>query len=303
MADLDRRLAGIAAGRRGLITLADVGSGDPAHHQLSRRVANGRLERVERGVYAVDGLPPDKDRALIATITATRGLVAVSHLHAGHRIGLRGYRDARPELSVERGVRLRRSGIRVHESTDLDRCRIIDVDGVPVTDPARTLLDLARYIGPHRLLRNIEQCRRDGLTSWTDLIETLVNHARRGRPGIRLMREVIVANCHREEITDSTFELLILGLLREHGMPEPVLHHQVWDGDRFVAEVDLAYPERMVAMECDGDVHLEREVRERDLPRQNDLVLLGWTVLRFTPDRYRAKPMRIVSDVRAALRP
>jgi very-short-patch-repair endonuclease len=178
----------------------------------------------------------------------------------------------------------------------------VEVDGLPVTDPARTLLDLARFIGPQRLLRNIETCRRQGLVTWDDLIDTLVRHARKGRPGIRLFREVVGANCHRTEITDSDFEMLVLALLREHGLPEPAVHHQVWDDDRFVAEVDFAYPERRIAMECDGDVHLQREVRERDLPRQNDLVLLGWTVLRFTPDRYWRKPQSIVAEVRDAHR-
>ena len=33
-------------------------------------------------------------------------------------------------------------------------------------------------------------------------------------------------NAHREEITDSDFELLVLALMREAGLPEPVLHLQ-----------------------------------------------------------------------------
>jgi very-short-patch-repair endonuclease len=42
-----------------------------------------------------------------------------------------------------------------------------------------------------------------------------------------------------------------------------------------VAEVDLAFPELKIAIEVDGGVHLLEEVHERDLPRQNQLVLLG----------------------------
>jgi very-short-patch-repair endonuclease len=302
VSELDRRIASITASNRGLITLHDlrgVGAGSP---QVSRRLATDRLHRVERGVYAVDGLPPDPDRDLLATTLATRGLVAVSHLAAARRFDIPGYSRAPLEISVQRGVRLRRGHLRVHESTDLDRCRIVEVDGIPVTDPARTLLDLARYVGPQRLARNMEACRRGQLVDWPDLVRTLIAHARKGRPGIRRFREVLSANSHRNEVTDSDFEMLVLALLIEHGLPEPVLHHQVWDGDRFVAEVDLAYPQRKIAMECDGAVHRHKEVHERDLPRQNDLVLLGWTVLRFTPDRYWTRPETIVRDVRAAHR-
>jgi very-short-patch-repair endonuclease len=176
------------------------------------------------------------------------------------------------------------------------------VDGIPVTEAARTALDLARYVGRQRLLRDIEWMRREQLTSWDELIRTLAVHARRGRPGIRKLRAVILANAHRDEITDADLELLVLSLLREHGLPEPVLHHRVHDGDRFVAEVDLAYPAQRVAIECDGDVHLRPEVRDRDLPRGNDLALIGWTVLRYSWERVRDRPAAVVAEVRAALR-
>jgi len=302
MAELDRQLAKIAVQQHSLVTLRDAERAGAGRQHLATRVEAGHLERLERGVYGIAGLARSSDRLLRATMLATRGPVAVSHLAAARRLKIPGYATAPPEITVERGVRLRRMGLRIHESTDLDRCRIIEVDGIPTTDPARTLLDLGRLIGAQRLLRNIEHCRRAGLVDWDALLETLVRHARRGRPGIRRLREAIAGASHRPTITDSDLELLVLALLVEHGLPEPVLHHQVWDGDRFVAELDLAYPSRKVAMECDGDVHLEREVRERDLPRQNDLILLGWTVLRFTPERYWTRPDRIVDEARTAYR-
>ncbi len=152
-----------------------------------------------------------------------------------------------------------------------------------------------------RLLDAIESARRQHFTSWDELIATLLAHARRGRPGIRRLRRVIAANLHREEATDSRFEILVLTLLLEHGLPEPVLHHNVRAADgRFIAEVDLAYPELRIAIELDGGVHRDREVFERDRPRQNRLVLEGWTVLRFTWDTLVRHPERIVAEVRAA---
>ncbi len=106
----------------------------------------------------------------------------------------------------------------------------------------------------------------------------------------------------RDEITDSDFELLFLALVRESGLLEPVLHLRVLDGDRFVAEVDFGYPGLRIAIELDGRIHEETEVRERDLPRQNDLVLLGWIVLRFTWKRLRERPDLVVAEIRAAIR-
>lgn len=116
------------------------------------------------------------------------------------------------------------------------------------------------------------------------------------------MRRVIAANAHREEITDSDFELLFLSMIREAGLPEPVLHFRVLDDGRFVAEVDLAYPHLKIAIELDGAHHREEEVHERDLPRQNDLVLVGWTVLRFTWRRFTERPEAVVAEIRGAIR-
>jgi hypothetical protein len=203
---------------------------------------------------------------------------------------------------VPRGYEHRRDGVRVHTSTDLHRSQSVVVDGIPVTGLHRTLLDLGRFVADGRLLRSIEWARRERGMTWSELIETLARHARRGRPGIRRLRRVIAANVHRSEVTDSDFELLVLILLAEAGLPAPVLHHRVMDGERFVAEVDLAYPHLRIAIELDGAAHLQAQVRERDLPRQNDLVLVGWTVLRFTWKRFVERPDLIVAEVRTAIR-
>lgn len=301
MSDLDRKLAAVAASQRMLITLADVrrAGGTQAHAQ--RRVDGGRWRQVDQRTYLIAGAPFDwPTRQLAATLAAGEGAVG-SHLAAARAYRLPGFDRAGVEVSIPRGRRYRRPWVRTHESTDLDRCRVVIRDGLPVTDPDRTLLDLGRYVGVPRLSRAVEAARRSQLVTWSSLIATLARHGRRGRHGTRRLRAVILRDAHRDEVTDTDMELLVLGLLRDAGCPEPVLHHRIYDGGRFVAEVDLAYPRWKIAIECDGDVHLLPEVRERDLPRQNDLVLLGWTVLRFSWERSRARPERIVAEVRRAI--
>lgn len=301
MSDLDRRLAPVAARQRLLITLADVRAAGGTHDHARRREAGGRWVRVERGVYLLAGAELDWATRQAALALAAGEGAATSHLAAARVLGRPGFGRSGHELTIPRGRTFRRPGVRTHESTDLDRCRVVVRDGIPVTDPDRTMLDLGRYLGPRRLARTIEGARRDGLVDWSSLIRTLARHARQGRHGVRRLREVILADAGREAITDTDVELLVLALLREFGLPEPVVHHHVYDGERFVAEVDLAYPDAKVAIECDGDVHLLEEVHERDLPRQNDLVLLGWTVLRFTSDAVRQHPFAVVREVREAL--
>jgi very-short-patch-repair endonuclease len=298
---IDQDLAKRALEQRSLVTAADVAKAGGNRSHIRRRVQSGRWQRVLPGVYLIAGAPIDwTTRQLAAVLSAGPG-AAASHLAAARLWEIPGFATAGIELSVPRHRSRRRKGQRIHESSDLDRCTIEERSGVPVTDASRTILDLARYVGPIRLHRSIEALRRREDLTWSSLIETLAQHARQGRHGVRRLRSVILAHAHREEITDTDMELLVLSLIREGGLPEPTLHHRVLDGDRFVAEVDLAYPEHRIAIECDGSIHLVEEVRDRDLTRQNDLILAGWTVLRFSYERLRTRPEAVLAEIRAAL--
>jgi very-short-patch-repair endonuclease len=302
MSPLDQRLLPLFARQHWLVSQDDVRRAGGSWRQADARVRAGAWERVDRGVYRLVGAPTTWEGRVLAPILSIGGRTVASHACAAALHGIPGFGEGVPEISVERGLGARRADLRLHTSTDLDRTNTVVMRGVPCTSLPRTILDLARAGSDKRILRAIEWGRRTDRTVWTDLASTLARHARRGRPGIRRLRRIILANAHREEVTDSDFELLVLALLREHGLPEPVLHHRVFDGGRFVAEVDLAFPELRIAIELDGSAHLERDVRERDLPRQNDLVLLGWTVLRFTWKRFTERPESVIAEVREAIR-
>ena len=65
--------------------------------------------------------------------------------------------------------------------------------------------------------------------------------------------------------------------------------------------MDLAWPDRRVLVEFDGNVHRDRRVFVDDLRRQNGLVLAGWTVLRFTSADVLGRPWRVLATIRSAL--
>jgi len=298
MAELDRRLAVVTARQHSLISLADIVAAGGTRSDAHRRVAGGRWEAAAPGVFRLTGVPWTYDaQVMAATLAAGPGAVA-SHLCAARLLGL-GFTNAPPELSIPRGRTHRPGLIRVHQSTDLHRSAVHEVRGIPTTDPARTLLDLGRYLGPGALRRAVEQSRREDLVTWAELIACLAAHARRGRHGVRRLRLVISTGMGVDEVTDTDSELIALTLLREHGL-QPTLHHRVMDGSRLVAEIDLAFPDVLVAFEIDGTVHLDPTVKRNDDARDHALRRLGWTVRRIwweVPVREPNVYLGIVRDV------
>jgi very-short-patch-repair endonuclease len=302
MGKLDDRLMPVFAAQHWLVSRSDVRAAGGSWRQEQLRVQRGAWEVADEGVYRLAGAPQTWESRSLAPILAIGGRARASHHCAAALHGIPGFGEGAPEISIERGRGARREGVRIHTSTDLERSDPVVVRGVPCTGLPRTILDLARTSSDKRVLQAIEWGRRTERVDWSELISTLARHARRGRPGIRRLRRVITRNAHRAEISDSDFELLFLAFLAEHAVLEPVLHHRVFDGDRFVAEVDLAYPDLKIAIELDGRIHLNSDVRERDLPRQNDLVLAGWIVLRFTWSRFTQHPDAVLSEIREAIR-
>lgn len=71
---------------------------------------------------------------------------------------------------------------------------------------------------------------------------------------------------------------------------------------RFVARLDLAWPERKVAVEYDGLWHDDPEQFHRDRQRLNRLLGRDWIVLHVTAKRLRDDFDGFLAEVRAALR-
>lgn len=300
MVDLDRVLAAVFPRQHSLVRLADVIAAGGTRQHAHTRVAAGRWIRVYPGVFRLAGVAVTYQSRVLAEVFAAGPGAAASHMCAARLQGL-GFRTAEPEISVPRGRNHRPKGVRVHESTDLDRCAIQLIDGIPTTDPSRTILDVARYIGPVALGRLVEESRRAGKADWQSLIATLVTHARQGRHGVTRLRQVIADGMSDDEVTDTDSELLALTVLRMAGL-DPVLHHRVYDDDGvLIAEIDLAFPPKMAGFEVDGDAHLDPIQKAKDEERDHDLRRRGWVIRRSWWTVPVKQPVRFVKIVKTTL--
>jgi Protein of unknown function (DUF559) len=102
-------------------------------------------------------------------------------------------------------------------------------------------------------------------------------------------------------VPDTEFARLFGRLLDDAGLPEPVYEYAVEaGGGRY--SIDAAYPAAWIAIELDGKGHVTEAAFEADPVRENRLKLSGWTVLRYTWNRFITTPAEVVAEVRQALR-
>ena len=188
--------------------------------------------------------------------------------------GLPGGRDDVIELTCIRWKRTVRPGLVVHESRRIDSRDIQLIDGIPVTTPERTVLDLAsRFPRANYLEFVIQAARRKRLLTYESTKEMFDRHARRGLKGVAALREALERWDPASRPTESEMETMLLQAVRKSGLPEPVIQHDVVDaGGRFVARCDAAYPESRIAIEYDSkQEHSDEFQVARDAKRRNRL--------------------------------
>lgn len=189
-----------------------------------------------------------------------------------------------------------------HRIGDLRDRDVVTVDSIPATSATRTLLDLGTCTDAAELRRLIDRARRLRLTHPQALVARFMSFGQQGRRGAAVLREVLTELDRDLALVESDLETMLLGIIVEAGLPMPVMQHEVRVAGRRY-RLDAAYPEHLIAIEGDGfEFHSGREQFERDRARQNDLVLAGWVVLRFSWRQIVREPEWVTGQIAAALR-
>ena len=178
---------------------------------------------------------------------------------------------------------------------------ITTIDGIPVTRPARTLMDLATVESEETIERCLDDALRRKLVSLAFLDRWLEDPRRARHRGRQVLRRLVDAHIGIGA-AESPLETQTLRIIRAAGLPVPMLQYVVKDGDRFVARVDLAYPLERVAVEVDGFRYHDTRIQfDHERTRANDVVALGWTLLRVTAQHLHDDPEGVVDWIRSAL--
>lgn len=241
---------------------------------IKSRARTGRLHRRARGVYAVGR--PDLTwygRLMVAVLSCGPGAV-ISHAAAGALWQIRSRAGGDIDVTLPDQRSRRTPGVRVHCRRTLepeDRRRHLNI---PVTSPARTLVDIAPGLSPDQLERAVN------LADSLDLIdpERLRTECERlaGQQGVSKLRTTLDRRTFRA--TDSRLEQRFLAIVRKTSLPPPITQQQV-DGFR----TDFLWPDLGLVVETDSlRYHRTPAQQHRDRLRDHAHFAAGRTPLRFT---------------------
>lgn len=278
-------LAAVAETQYGLVTTAQALEA-LGKSRLRRELERGGLVRVGRRVLRFAGARPSWRQRAMAACLAYGAPVAVSHLAAAYLYQLEGIAAPAPEVTVPASRSGRVPGVRTHRAR-LDPTDVSVRHHIPVTDPARTFVDVGGLLHPVALGRALDDALRRKLVRIAELMDELERTRSLKADGAGQLR--MLAQLRADVgVGDSHGEDEVLGWLLEAGFPPPVRQYEVEIGG-VIRFIDLAWPEPMVAVEYMGfDPHGRRQRFDADQERTTELGLGGWLVVLVSSSTPRA---------------
>lgn len=273
--------------RRQLIALGLTADG------IKHRIARGRLHPVGRGIYAVGRPELTPQGRWMAAVLACGGpgMAALSHSSAAALFRIGTEQAAAIEISRRSPDPVRVPGIRVHRRPALRNGWYGHYEGIPITTPVQTLIDLATRHGRIQMERAMNEADRLKLVRTDDLRKALDHHP--GEPGVARLRATIDRATFR--YTRSELERAFLPLVREAGLPTPRTSVYVTG-----FEVDFHFPGLGLVIETDGlTYHRTPAEQKKDRERDQAHTAAGLVQLRFTHGQIRFEPDRVLRILRA----
>jgi len=283
----------LARKQHGIVTRAQLLGLGLSRRGIEHRIARGRLHPVGRGIYAV-GRPEltQQGRWMAAVLAAGGpGTAALSHSSAAALFKIGVEQAAGIEISRCSPDPVRVPGIRVHRRPALRDGWYGFYEGIPITSPVQTLIDLATRHDTQRMERAMNEADRLGLVRTDDLRKALDGHP--GEPGVARLRGIIDRATFR--YTRSELERAFLPLARRAGLPAP--RTSVWVNEY---EVDFFVAELGLVIETDGlTYHRTPAEQKKDRERDQAHTAAGLTQLRFTHGQIKYEPDRVLRVLRA----
>jgi very-short-patch-repair endonuclease len=279
--DVDEGITKLAAPRAGSFTRDEVADLGGDRQLVARRIAGGVWVDHGNRVLSLRGHPDEpRQRRWITLLAAAPSPCHLSH-EAGaelHRLTavLRGLLVA----TVTDGRHVEREGATYHQLVDVAPHHLTEVDGFPTTTPARTIVDLAAVLRTRRLGDALDDALVRRLATFSEIAQVLTDVRRRGKPGVRVLVDVLAerdgrppAASHLEHLLHEAARLAGVRAVAQAPLPTRGV---------LTGLVDLAVVESRLILEADGRRwHAREQAMARDRQRDREAARQGWLTLRF----------------------
>lgn len=289
----DQRIAQIAGHQRGLVARRQLLAAGVARSSIAMLAAQGRLLSVHRGVYAVGHASPAPLARETAALLAVREGAVVSHLSAAALWGMVARADETIHVTVPRSAGATRPGVTVHRARSLRPADVRIHLGLPVTCPARVLLEIAPTVTARTLELAYDRALVERILTRAEVAELVTRAV--GHSGGRSVRRLLESAC--TTVTRSEAEERVLALIRAGGLPTPAVNARVCG-----YEVDFWWPGHRVVLEVDGfRYHGTRRAFEHDRRKGATLAAAGIVTTRVTWRQLESEQMAVVVRLAQAL--
>jgi hypothetical protein len=205
---IDVSMAALAGAQHGVVSRSQLLVLGFTNDDVTRRVRAARLHRVHHGVYAVGHKVLTREGRWMAAVLAGGAGAVLSHHSAAAAWEIRPVGSGAIHVTIPAHTgRERRAGLRIHRSITLTPADTTVHRGIPITDPHRTLHDLARMLKGRPLEQAVNRAER------------LVDFERLRRsapPSLQAVLERYSTHTTRRELEER-----FLGLCDDHGIPRP----------------------------------------------------------------------------------
>ncbi len=256
---------------------------------------HGELIPRLRGVYAVGHAAPTELARETEALLACSVPACLCRLFAAGlwELGAPPRSDQPVDILINGDTTVRLPGIRSHRTRHLDPKDVRIHRGLPVTSPARTLVDVAPLVSLDELERMLDDALERKLVRITQIREVIARYGA-GRPGVhRLIALLDERDGRNSGLSRSAWERRLRNTLTRAGIAPD---EQNVDLHGFVP--DMMWRAAKLIVEVDGwEPHRKRSRFEADRRKDAILATHGWITLRFTARRIRDEPYAVVAEI------
>lgn len=288
--DTDRLIGDVATANHGVATRTLLLKAGVTDAEMRHRLDTGALLGEHPGVYRVGHRAPNTKATYHAAVLACGPGAVLYGLAAAHLLGL--IRGEPPEPMVMTRNLRDLDGITTRRYRKLARADVGEVDGIRVTSPARTLLDLAGVLDGADLARAAHEA---GVKHGTTPRQVKAAMGRRQKaPGAAKLRAIMEGDV---KVVLSKLEAKFLKLLKDEGLPLPDTNKRI--GAR---RVDFHWTSPQVTVEVDGyRYHRSRHAWDKDYARALEARARGDEFRRYSHEDVTKRGRLVRQDLRRLL--